>query len=91
MARKNPIEEAPGGPNTWPVTWRIVLVEADGETSVVDEIECEDFARQRAAELRDFGWPVRLERIAREPLPPDSPPLDFARRKLRDLKRATDP
>jgi hypothetical protein len=77
-------------PDTWPVLWRIVLIEADGESSVVDEVECADFARRRAAELREFGWPVRLERIAREPLPPDAPSLESARRKLRDLKRSTD-
>jgi hypothetical protein len=82
--------EGQSGPDTWPVLWRIVLVESDGDTSVIDEIECEKFARERAQELREFGWPVRLERIAREPLPDDTPSLDHARRKLRDLKRATD-
>jgi hypothetical protein len=80
----------PDSPDTWPVTWRIVLVESDGEAAVIDEVECEAFARRRAQELREFGWPVRLERVAREPLPDAALSRDVARRHLRDLKRDTD-
>jgi len=89
MTHKKPTL-ASSSQDSWPVVWRIVLLEGDGEASIVDEVECEEFARRRAAELREFGWPVRLERIAREPLPPGTPSLESARRKLRDLKRSTD-
>jgi hypothetical protein len=81
--------KSPAGSESWPVSWRIVLVESDGEASLIDEVECEAFARQRAEELRDFGWPVRLERVAREPLPDNGLSSDLARRHLRDLKRDT--
>ena len=62
-SRKNPSIDH----STGPVAWRIVLMEKDDETSVVDEIESEDFARNRLRELRELAWPVQLEEVSRKP------------------------
>ena len=52
----------------WPVVWRIMLAEKDGSFSALDEYTSMDAARSRLAELREFGWPVHLERVSVEPL-----------------------
>jgi hypothetical protein len=72
---------------TWPVIWRIVKFEAGGEVSTIDEVTNEEFARRRTEELRDFGWPVRLERVALEPVPPTALNPRSIQDRLRALRK----
>ena len=55
---------------TWPSVWRLVMVAESGQIETIDEFVDEQSARSRAAELREFGWPVQLEYVAVEPTLP---------------------
>jgi hypothetical protein len=69
------------------VIWRIVKLEAGGDVSTVDEVTSEEFARRRTEELREFGWPVRLERVALEPMPPTTSTTRSIHDRLRTLHK----
>lgn len=60
--------------DTWPVVWRVVAPGAGSydRDMVFAEVEHEDMARRELAAARRAGWPVRLERIACGPLPPNA-------------------
>lgn len=59
----------PSDPEGWPVVWRVVFLAPTGETVVCDEVADEREARLSAIEKRRQGWPVRLEKVALQPLP----------------------
>lgn len=64
----------PEDPNTWPVLWRVVAPTAGSfnQDMVFMETEDEKEAEKSLRGLRRQGWPVRLERVACGPLPPQA-------------------